>query len=1547
MGKRSYISGNGQKQRSTAVRRTRRQLGLAVAQTLEERKLLSGASWQNLSASGSGPGSGGAMMMLLGNGNVLVENGSNPPPSSSVYLLSPNSSSDYVNGSWNSTGSLNESRLFFSTAMLPDGKIFAIGGEYPSFSNTVEIYDPSTGVWTYQDSIPTPDSKYGDDPIQVLPPDATHPDGQVLAGYYNSTTTYLFAPNAAAGSQWTTTGSKLHGDDSDEEAWVRLKDGSILSYDVFASQGGTFQAQRYVPSTGTWVDASNLDPSNPPSVMSDPNTATADPTIFNGQGSEMGPGFLLPDGRVIYFGANGNTAYYNPTTNLWSAGPNEPKVGSTQEVATDDPGAELPNGDVLIALSPLGDVVKGKGYTFPTPSNIYEFNPNTNTFTDVSPGGSLGGSSIGNNAYQLNMVVLPTGQVLLSNEGANFEVYTEDSATGPQNAWRPTISNIVQNADGSFTLTGTQITGISEGANYGDDNESATNYPIVQLTDGGGKIAYATTSGWSTTNIVTGSTPETTNFTLSGGKHLSDYSTLVVIANGIPSLPIASSASPNVTGPGDQAAVEGTPQSIKLGSFIDPDGSPWSVDVNWGDGSPDTTFSASSSGSLGSVNHTYAEEGNYSAKVTVTDSTSLSGSANFQMSVSDPSIVPAGGYLLSDVEGADSGLQTVATFTDPGGAEGLSSYGATIDWGDGSADSTGKITLSSGTFIVQGHHTYAEEGSYPILVTLTHESTPPQTVSSSAAVSDPAVIPTGGFTVTGVEGADAGTQTVATFTDPGGPEPLADYSATVDWGDGSGPVAATISLSGSLFTVQADHTYGEEGTYPVQVTINHDIAPPATTTSQAVISDPSVIATGTAIKAIACIPLTGVTVATFTDPGGAEPNPSDSSASINDHYSIAGIDWGDGTPLDTSTGTLSFGGAPGSKNDSFVISGSHTYATEGSYTITAVIDHELAPPTTVTSTVIVKDNIGLLVLDPSHGGALQVVGNGSVDVNNCGAVIVNSSSPYAATLMGNGGVSAMDIDVTGGTRATGHGSFSSPIDHEPPNPDPIALPLPVAPAANFPAVNYSGTTTLTLSPGTYVGGILDSGPGNIVLLPGVYYLQGGGLQVSGTGSLIGNGVLIFNAPGSTVGSIAFTGQGNINLTAPAPASLPAVYSAYAGITLFQDPASPLPVRLTGNGNVTMDGALYAPAARLMITGNGSLIDSTDTNAPIAEVIVYDAQLTGNGSLVIDADTAATNPPLNTPLPTAAQASFTSFTVSINPAVPNQPLTFTVTMASTPSSAGPPQGSIAFFDQTTHLNLGSATLSGGVATVTSSLHALGGHTITATYFAGSPNFAPPATPDSLAEQIDSEVVEGSTLYVGGDPTTESIRVGSGKGVVWADANDTGYFQTPSAGLSGVVVYGGAGTDKIQVDNSLMLPTYLFGGSGYTQIQGGGGPTLEIAGSGGGTLIGGNGPSILIAGTMQARLFSGSGGSILIGGYTDFDSNLPALQAALAEWGSADSYAVRTTSPALAIFSAATVHSNGFADPLQGTGGPTPLDWFFASALDPISGQNPLELDVTIT
>jgi hypothetical protein len=102
------------------------------------------------------------------------------------------------------------------------------------------------------------------------------------------------------------------------------------------------------------------------------------------------------------------------------------------------------------------------------------------------------------------------------------------------------------------------------------------------------------------------------------------------------------------------------------------------------------------------------------------------------------------------------------------------------------------------------------------------------------------------------------------------------------------------------------------------------------------------------INATEGIHFTSRAVATFFDPAGAEPNASDDpGGSISSHYS-ATIDWGDGT---TSAGTITYDPSTGQ----FTVFGDHTYAEEGDYTVTTVINHETAPALTITSAATVED----------------------------------------------------------------------------------------------------------------------------------------------------------------------------------------------------------------------------------------------------------------------------------------------------------------------------------------------------------------------------------------------------------------------------------------------------------------------------------------------------------------------------------------------------------------------------------------------------------------
>src|SRR5262249_8019140 len=139
----------------------------------------------------------------------------------------------------------------------------------------------------------------------------------------------------------------------------------------------------------------------------------------------------------------------------------------------------------------------------------------------------------------------------------------------------------------------------------------------------------------------------------------------------------------------------------------------------------------------------------------------------------------------------------------------------------------------------------------------------------------------------------------------------------------------------------------EKSNYTVTVTLKHDAAADATVTSNVSVADPDVKATAMTINAVEGSAFSGAT-ATFTDPGGAEPNAADSGV-IADHYS-ATIDWGDGSALDT--GVITYDAGTGK----FTVSGSHTYAEEGNtYKAVTTIYHENSNKQSVTSTVVVSD----------------------------------------------------------------------------------------------------------------------------------------------------------------------------------------------------------------------------------------------------------------------------------------------------------------------------------------------------------------------------------------------------------------------------------------------------------------------------------------------------------------------------------------------------------------------------------------------------------------
>ena len=225
---------------------------------------------------------------------------------------------------------------------------------------------------------------------------------------------------------------------------------------------------------------------------------------------EVGPAILRPDGTVFATGstpANSNfahTAIYTPGIGggigTWAVGPDFPQG----DEAGDSFAALLPSGNVLV------EGISGR---------LYEFDGN------VLHSGPFGFGSL---------FVLPTGEIIVGGS----QLYTSTGTYEPQ--WAPVIGRFPGNVNrgATYKISGRQFNGLSQAAAFGDEFETATNYPLVRITNiSTGHVFYAKTHDHSTMGVATGNQAVFTNFDVPPSAE-TGASTLVVVANGIPSAPV-------------------------------------------------------------------------------------------------------------------------------------------------------------------------------------------------------------------------------------------------------------------------------------------------------------------------------------------------------------------------------------------------------------------------------------------------------------------------------------------------------------------------------------------------------------------------------------------------------------------------------------------------------------------------------------------------------------------------------------------------------------------------------------------------------------------------------------------------------------------------------------------------------------------------------------------------------------------------------------------------------------------------------------------------
>ncbi len=504
-----------------------------------------------------------------------------------------------------------------------------------------------------------------------------------------------------------------------------------------------------------------------------------------------------------------------------------------------------------------------------------------------------------------------------------------------------------------------------------------------------------------------------------------------------------SNVPPTLTTVGVQTSAEGEVLSIPtIGTFTDPGfDNPlnplpgdrterFSYVIDWGDGNVDPSKPASittagspgvsTAGTFGG-SHIYADDGLYTVTVTLTDDNGGTDVRTFQVTVGNQNPVLAPVANRSVVEGALLSVPGIGSFTDKGFNNALNSPGEvdetftyTINWGDGTApDSSpaaavtpgGPGTLTTGTF--NGSHRYADDGVYTVTVTVFDDDggSAVQTFAVTVSNANPilAAIPNQSLT----EGdllslTPLGSFTDAGFNNPGGsPATVESFTYSITWGDGpsvvDAPVTAVTTGSPGVATVGSfpgSHTFADNGTYTVSVTVKDDNGGTATQSFQVTVANaaPTLTVLGNqAVNEGAVLSLPGI--GTFTDPGFSHPTGTPPTAETFTYS----INWGDGK---TDSGSVSsvVNGSAGVPTQG-TIDGSHTYADGGTYTVTVTVTDDNGGSDTDTFTVTVSNVVPTFALNPALAASVNGTEGAAVSLANIGTFtdpgFDNPLSPFA------------------------------------------------------------------------------------------------------------------------------------------------------------------------------------------------------------------------------------------------------------------------------------------------------------------------------------------------------------------------------------------------------------------------------------------------------------------------------------------------------------------------------------------------------------------------
>jgi N-acetylneuraminic acid mutarotase len=323
--------------------------------------------------------------VLLNNGKVLVAGGiSGTTVLASAELYDPST------GVWTLTGSMKIARNNYVAVPLANGKVLVVGGctnsNCSAATNTAELYDPVTGVWTPTGSMSTLRYFFAGTGLKNGAVLVEGGCNQVNCGT-NTATAELYNP---ATGKWVKTASMIAA--RDYHTATLMSDGRVLVVGGYYAGGIT---EIYNPSTRTWSTAG--------SALYPHSLHTAS-LLTNGK--------VLAEGGLVGNLPSNLCEVFDPVAGTWSA------TGSMTTKRDNQAALMLPNGRAMVA--------GGGSYTRPKYCKLASVE-----LYDSAAGTWSSTGSMTIERYQQGMVLLRNGQVLavggLSNTDvslASAELYT-------------------------------------------------------------------------------------------------------------------------------------------------------------------------------------------------------------------------------------------------------------------------------------------------------------------------------------------------------------------------------------------------------------------------------------------------------------------------------------------------------------------------------------------------------------------------------------------------------------------------------------------------------------------------------------------------------------------------------------------------------------------------------------------------------------------------------------------------------------------------------------------------------------------------------------------------------------------------------------------------------------------------------------------------------------------------------------------------------------------------------------------------------------------